>query len=220
ISGNPLSVANGVSLDVPATSSGSLTLALAGSGGLVKTGGGTLVLSAANTYTGVTAINAGTLQIRTDTALGAIGAGHESTVADGGSLALNGPNLTVAEPIFFTGRGAAGTSGAIAAVGGPNTLSGQLTLKGDAVIDGSPNAELVIATGIGESGGRETWVSAMSAPSSRTRPSTPTTESRRSASTTRPATTTGAWSRCTAATLPAWRSTTAPVWRAAGPSAR
>ena len=46
---------------------------IGGAGGLTKNGAGVLVLSAANTYAGVTTINAGTISIAADAALGQIG---------------------------------------------------------------------------------------------------------------------------------------------------
>ena len=43
---------------------------LAGTGGLVKSGAGTVVLTGTNTYTGSTTINAGTIRISSDYNLG------------------------------------------------------------------------------------------------------------------------------------------------------
>ena len=45
------------------------TVAISGAGGLIKDGAGTLVLSGANTYSGVTLVNAGTLQFATQATL-------------------------------------------------------------------------------------------------------------------------------------------------------
>src|SRR5439155_7222300 len=111
----------------------------------------------ANSYAGVTAVNAGILVVRSDTALGAIGAGNETTVADGATLELYGNDtttfapITVAESVFFSGRGAGGI-GAIMNQFPNNTLSGPLTLTGDALITGK-NGALTITAGIGEIGG-------------------------------------------------------------------
>ena len=58
--------------------------AIRGTGLLTKTGGGTLVLPAGNTYSGVTAINAGTLKIAADNSLG-VAPGNQLTF-DGGVL--------------------------------------------------------------------------------------------------------------------------------------
>jgi autotransporter-associated beta strand protein len=89
---------------------GSSTFAgpVAGAGGLVKLGDGTLELSGNNTYTGLTEVRAGQLRARTDSALGATAAGNETIVRGLGSLHiaglgidLVGTGLHIAEPITF-----------------------------------------------------------------------------------------------------------------------
>ena len=101
---------------------------ISGSGGLVKTGAGTLTLTAINTYAGTTAINAGTL---VDSGILNLGSNHNAisslgngavSIASGatlqvdnqtgGQLYLKGSSFTGAGTIAFTGN-----TGALTAVG-------------------------------------------------------------------------------------------------------
>jgi autotransporter-associated beta strand protein len=76
---------------------------IAGSAGLTKGGAGTLTLNAANTYTGITTISAGTVRLGNAAALGSSAAATDhTTVAAGATLDLNG--LSIAESF---GRGGA-----------------------------------------------------------------------------------------------------------------
>jgi len=66
--------------------------AISGSGALAKTGAGTLVLTASNTYSGGTTLTAGTLQLASANALGATAG---SLTVNAGTLDLNGNSATV-----------------------------------------------------------------------------------------------------------------------------
>ena len=102
-----------------------------GTGGLTKAGTGTLTLSGANTYSGTTTINAGTLVAANNTALGTVAGG--TTVANGATLALQGGITVGAEALNISGTGVSG-DGALRNLGGNNTLGGTVTLAGDAEI--------------------------------------------------------------------------------------
>jgi len=99
-----------------------------GYGTLVKQGTGTLTLSGANTYNGVTTINAGAIVAANDAALGASTWGN--TVASGAALHLQG-GINLTEGGFtVTGTGVGGT-GAIRNLSGNNTLNAALDLGGN-----------------------------------------------------------------------------------------
>ncbi|MCX7415405.1 MAG: autotransporter-associated beta strand repeat-containing protein, partial [Planctomycetia bacterium] len=94
-------------------------------GGLVKDGTGTLTLTAANTYTGVTTINAGVLDLQNALALGGTAGG--TTVAAGAALQLRGGITIGNETLSLSGSGI-GNTGALRNISGNNTYGGVLTL--------------------------------------------------------------------------------------------
>lgn len=105
-----------------------LSGAIGGTGSLVKSDSGTAVLSgsSANTYTGATTVNGGTLQIEKATALGSTAAG--TTVNSGGTLALAGSGTTfAAEGLTINGSGVGG-AGALRNTAGANTWTGTVAL--------------------------------------------------------------------------------------------
>ena len=87
--------------DVAAGTTLGLTSAVSGSGGLTKTGAGTLTLSGINTYLGGTAIEQGTLQVGADAALGDIAGG---LTFNGGTLATTA-TFDTARTVNLSGTG-------------------------------------------------------------------------------------------------------------------
>jgi outer membrane autotransporter protein len=81
--------AGGGTFDV--TQSASISSGISGAGGLTKTGAGTLSLGGANTYSGGTTVNAGTLQLLPGASLSAGGA----LTVNGGTFNTGGNNLSV-----------------------------------------------------------------------------------------------------------------------------
>ena len=74
-----------------------------GTYGITKQGAGTLVLSGANTYTGLTTVSAGVLNIQNDTALGSVITG--TTVANGACLQVQGGIHVGNESLTLSGTG-------------------------------------------------------------------------------------------------------------------
>jgi autotransporter-associated beta strand protein len=88
-------------------------------GDVVKEGDGTLIFSGANTYSGGTTVNAGTLMAGSSTAFGTGGVG----VASGTTLDINGQNLVIGSLSDVLGTGGTVTN--------DDTIAGTLTLGGD-----------------------------------------------------------------------------------------
>ncbi len=108
-------------------SSGTQTLSgvISGSGTLNQNGTGTMILTGANTYSGVTTITAGTLQIGAGGASGSLGTGN---VTDNGLLVFNRSDvITVGN--LISGTGALRQQGAGTTIlTGANTYSGTTTV--------------------------------------------------------------------------------------------
>ena len=117
-----------------------------------STANGIVSLNGANTYTGVTTINGGTVRLRNATALGTIDGG--TVVNSGGALDLYGNTYTNLEPLSINGTGisfsgalrnsnaaAASFSGTITLAGNStiNTSNGSITLNSTSAISGTGN---------------------------------------------------------------------------------
>ncbi len=111
---------------------------------LTKVGTGVLTLTGSNTYTGVTTINAGALNIQNANALSP-NSSH-ATVNSGGALQLQGGISFAAVPLTLNGTGLS-NGGALENVSGNNTYSGGITL-GSATRINSDSGTLTISSSI------------------------------------------------------------------------
>jgi fibronectin-binding autotransporter adhesin len=98
--------------------------AIISNGALTKAGAGTLELAGANTYAGLTKVNAGYLVAENATALGAAAAG--TVVADGGALRMQNININ-GEALQLSGMGPR-KDGAFANFQNVDTYTGVITL--------------------------------------------------------------------------------------------
>ncbi len=121
----------GLTVDGAGNTTISSSVATGAAGTVTKNGTGTLTLSNANTYTGATAINAGTVEIQNATGLGTTAAG--TTVASGATLSLAGATFTSAEGLTVGGQGVGGL-GALRNAGADHTLSGNITLTAESFV--------------------------------------------------------------------------------------
>ncbi|MBO9697028.1 MAG: autotransporter-associated beta strand repeat-containing protein [Sphingopyxis sp.] len=149
---NPANPGDSLILGGSFAGSNTLSGAISGNGGLVMNGAGSWLLGGANSFTGSTTVNSGTLLAGSDLALGAANAlivnggtldlnTHDLTVTSlngtGGSVALTGGNLTV------NGATSSNYSGVLTGIGGlvkrgtgTLALSGQSSYSGDTTING------------------------------------------------------------------------------------
>lgn len=98
---------------------------------LVKIGGGTQVLSGANTYSGATVVGGGALSVANTAALGS--ANGAAAVLSGATLAVAGNFNFGLKPLFLEGSGL-GAAGALRNDSGQSVFYGPVTLAGPATI--------------------------------------------------------------------------------------
>ena len=107
-----------------------------GDNGFVKTGPGTLILSGANTYSGVTFVNGGTLIAGTNALAGSAGAfgdGHSVTPSTGGSATVTGNQIVVLGNGNQNGGAVGGNDGTTATGASPTLLIGGNFTVADAI---------------------------------------------------------------------------------------
>ncbi len=164
IGGNPVTLLGGIStaagttgvdtINASVAMSGDQTISIAstkstvvlggvvsGAAGLNKVGNGLLVLSGTNTYSGITDVAAGVLDIQSTSALGQTSGG--TVVARGAALDVEG-GISVAEPVTLSGSGPDG-AGAFCSVGGANLWTAPITLQSsDATIGVTSGSTLTL----------------------------------------------------------------------------
>jgi len=117
-----------ISVDSGLAATVGTTLADGTATGLLKSGGGTLILSGSNTYTGGTTLSGGTLSITDDASLGALSG---SLTFAGGTLATTA-DVSATRPVVLAADGRFDVAGSTTL-----TLSGALSGPGDLLKSGS-----------------------------------------------------------------------------------
>ncbi|ADB16950.1 autotransporter-associated beta strand repeat protein [Pirellula staleyi DSM 6068] len=147
ISGNVIAagnVATATQLSVTNAGISSITGVISGAGQLVKQGAGQLTLGGANTYSGITTVNTGTLRIASD---GNLGAAPGAFVSN--QLVLNGGILSTSAGVTLAAnRGVTvGASGGTLQLGGALNYAGRFTGAGNTLATGG--SDLVLTNGTG-----------------------------------------------------------------------
>jgi autotransporter-associated beta strand protein len=138
---------SGTDVDLTVGGAGNTTISAAiatGNGGLIKDGAGTLTLSGANTYAGLTSVNAGVVAVSSAAGLGTTAGG--TTVAAGAALQVSG-TVTIAEPLTLNSDGIGGAGALRKTANNTTTLSGPISLASAARINADAGT-LTITGGI------------------------------------------------------------------------
>jgi fibronectin-binding autotransporter adhesin len=115
---------------------------------ITKQGAGKIVLSGANSYTGLTTVSAGVLNIQNASALGTTAAG--TTVSSGAALEIEGNIAVGNEALTLNGTGISG-GGALRNITGTNSYMGGITLGSASTIN-SDAGTLTLSGGITNGG--------------------------------------------------------------------
>ncbi len=157
---NDIDLAGGSALTLDGGPTMTLTSVITGAGGLVKNIGET-VLTGASTYTGDTALNGGILDVRNNSALGAVGSvvvANGGTLASAGEVALENAfnlisNLTVASADTLTLSGGLGGAGGLVkqdsgtlALTGANAFGGDIAINNGTVIGNTASLPSNVST--------------------------------------------------------------------------
>ncbi len=141
---NGITLNDHLTVDVGNTFTGTLSGIIAdGAAGstLTKIGDGTLILSGVNTYTGLTSVTAGVLNVQNASALGTIAGA--TTVAAGAQLQLEGGISIVGEQLSLNGDG--GGTGALLNQAGDNEWGGTISLLTASTIGANAGSNLTLS---------------------------------------------------------------------------
>lgn len=131
---NAITLSNSGVLNVDTGIAATFSGLISGTGGLLKTGAGTATLSANNTYTGATSLNAGTLSVT-----GALVATSGVTVNSGATLGGSGSVFATSSSNTLT----VNNGGFLApGVSGINSGAGALTVNGNLILNGTLKADI------------------------------------------------------------------------------
>src|SRR5689334_6530643 len=133
---------NGHTLTINAGSIGTIAAAIFGTGAIIKAGTGQITLSGANTYTGPTTINAGTLAVSSPTGLGVA----DGTLANGTIITPSGSlvalSTLIVQAVAIGNEAISNTGGVISSTTAAASIAGPITIDGNTYLGGLPGLTL------------------------------------------------------------------------------